>query len=103
MPSKADNLRRRSPYTTGLFGAHVTDLPLTVVDDPGIDEGYGSYTLDDEGVLAARTTLVADGHVVGTLHGRRSARAGNTGPSGHGRGAADRVLAAGRVAAAQDV
>jgi len=59
---------------------------LTVVDDPALSHGYGSYSFDDEGVEARRKTLVDRGRPVGLLHTRWTAAAMGQEPTGNGRG-----------------
>lgn len=59
---------------------------LTVVDDPTLTHGYGSYSFDDEGVEAKRKTLVDRGRHVGLLHTRWTAAAMGQEPTGNGRG-----------------
>ncbi len=46
---------------------------ITIYDDGTIEEGFGSYKYDDEGVPAQRTVLVKDGVVVGLMHNRETA------------------------------
>lgn len=59
---------------------------LTVVDDPTLPGGYGSYSFDDEGVEARRKALVDRGRPVGLLHTRWTAAVTNQEPTGNGRG-----------------
>ncbi|MEM4700098.1 MAG: TldD/PmbA family protein [Candidatus Nezhaarchaeales archaeon] len=59
---------------------------LTVLDDPTLPWGYGSYSFDDEGVEARRKALVDRGRPVGLLHTRWTAAATGQEPTGNGRG-----------------
>ena len=57
--------------------------PLTVVDDPR--RGRGAWRVDDEGVLAAATLLVAEGRAVDLMLDRTSATMRGRSSNGHGR------------------
>lgn len=59
---------------------------LTVLDDPTLPWGYGSYSFDDEGVEARRKELVDRGRPVGLLHTRWTAAVIGHEPTGNGRG-----------------
>jgi TldD protein len=56
---------------------------VTVIDDPR--RGRASWSVDDEGETVRPVALIRDGHVVGRLHDRRTARRAGTAPTGHGR------------------
>jgi TldD protein len=57
---------------------------LTIEDNPFT--GYGSYSFDDEGVLARVKKLVEEGRVVDLLHTRHTAKIMGEEPKGNGRG-----------------
>ncbi|RLF11557.1 MAG: hypothetical protein DRJ69_01805, partial [Thermoprotei archaeon] len=59
---------------------------LTVLDDPSLPQGYGSYCFDDEGVEARRKTLVDRGRLTGLLHTRWTAATMGQEPTSNGRG-----------------
>ncbi len=61
---------------------------LTVLDDPMLEGGYGSFFFDDEGVKARRKKLIESGRVVSLLHSRETAYAYGVEPTGNGRGLA---------------
>ena len=73
------------------LGKRVVPTFLSVFDDPsrstvGVTPLNGSYTIDDEGVRAERTTLVDRGILKGFLMGRRPAPGFDV-SNGHGRAA----------------
>lgn len=68
------------------YGVKIACKDLTVLDDPLIPGGYGSFFFDDEGILARRKTLIEDGVIVNLLHNRWSAYMYNVEPLGNGRG-----------------
>lgn len=63
-----------------------TTFNITIVDDPTLPWGYGSYIFDDEGVHAKRKKLIEDGEIVSLLHTRETAFAWNTEPTANARG-----------------
>ena len=58
---------------------------ITLVDDPSMVGGFGSYFFDDEGQTATRTVLVESGQLRGTISDLASATAMGKGSSGNGR------------------
>jgi len=59
---------------------------ITLIDDPTIPWGFGSYSFDDEGVRARRKTLIEDGEVVNLIHTRETAVEWGVEPLGNARG-----------------
>ncbi len=57
--------------------------PVTVIDDPR--RGRGAWLIDDEGVAASETTLIAHGRPAGMLLDLTSASAFGKSSTGHGR------------------
>ncbi len=83
-PLEADTaIERGRPIRVGV---KMASRDLTVIDDPLIPGGYGSYFFDDEGVVARRKTLVEDGVIVNLIHNRWSAHIYGVEPLGNGRG-----------------
>jgi TldD protein len=82
---EADHVQEgSSPAYRGAIGKQIAQN-ITVIDDPTLPFQRGSYFFDDEGVLAAPTTLVKDGVLTGYLDDRTTAlREGRT-SNGHGR------------------
>ena len=74
--SEADTLQQNAMLREKLLlGSPIGSPILNVWDDPTIPNHGGSYPIDDEGVLAARTGLVVDGRINGRLHSRETAAA----------------------------
>lgn len=70
----------------GKLGSLVCPKTISLIADPTIPGGWGSYEFDDEGVRGKRVTLVDKGKLVGYLHSRGTAGEGNTHSNGHARG-----------------
>jgi TldD protein len=64
-------------------GAKLANDFVNITDDPTLPQQLGHYRYDDEGVPARRTSLLADGVLVGRLHSRRTAAAFGEPISGH--------------------
>ncbi|MHC1601511.1 MAG: TldD/PmbA family protein [Candidatus Nezhaarchaeales archaeon] len=62
---------------------------LTIIDDPTLDGGYGSFFFDDEGVKARRKKLIESGKLVSLIHNRETAYIYGVEPTGNGRGLAE--------------
>jgi len=74
--------RASAPAT---LGEPLFDLPLDVTDDPGAALP-GSFTADDEGLIAAARRLLVAGRVAGVLADRRTAAAYGVPPGNARRG-----------------
>ncbi len=68
-PPLADGgrLLEMEPLWQGSLGKSVMPPAFQLVDDPLKKDGFGSYTVDGEGVAATRTVLVKDGVLKGLL------------------------------------
>lgn len=62
---------------------------LTIIDDPTLNGGYGSFFFDDEGVKARRKKLIEAGRLVSLIHSRETAYIHGVEPTGNGRGIAE--------------
>jgi predicted Zn-dependent protease len=80
-----DRWHRGTSAAAQLVGHPIAAPLLTVVDDPSLASGYGSYHFDDEGVLAQPTTLIEDGVLRSPLTHRASAAALGRAPTANGR------------------
>ena len=64
----------------------LTTVDLTIIDDPTIPWGYGSYGFDDEGIYGRRKTLIENGELVSLIHTRLTSKMWNVEPTGNARG-----------------
>ncbi len=78
---EADTLRLKMKLPYKIFREKIT-----LIDDPTIPWGFGSYAFDDEGVMARRKTLIEDGEIVNLLHTRETAAQWGVQPLGNARG-----------------
>lgn len=68
-----------------LAGQPIGPAQLTLIDDPTMPGGFGSYAFDDEGQAAAPAVLLDRGVLAGPLTDRTTARALHRDRTGHGR------------------
>lgn len=68
-----DNDAMNTPYLQGLRRPGAVPACLTLVDDPTVPGGYGSYAVDDEGTTARPHALVVEGAYVSPLTSRSTA------------------------------
>jgi TldD protein len=71
---EADGLDRESSIYAHTVGKTIASSLVTAVDDPSQPAGFGSYGVDDEGVLSSPTVLIDAGRQVGALTDRTTAR-----------------------------
>ena len=83
---EADRLIETKTNIHMLIGSKIGSEELTVIDNPRMLGGYGSYIVDDEGVIGERKTLVENGIVVNLFHTRWTAAIANEEPNGSARG-----------------
>jgi TldD protein len=82
---EADTLVKNASVYANRQGERFGSEDVTIVDD-GSDVGaWGSYGVDDEGILSQRTVLFDRGVLVGHLSDRRSAEKIGHPPTGNGR------------------
>ncbi len=82
---EADFIQKSLSVYAGKLSQRVASTLLTVVDDGTLPNMRGSSACDDEGVPTTRTVLIDRGILMGFLHSRKTARAMNHRPTGHGR------------------
>ncbi|OGS04167.1 MAG: hypothetical protein A3G41_07345 [Elusimicrobia bacterium RIFCSPLOWO2_12_FULL_59_9] len=83
---EADHIQEgTSPAYAGKIGQKVAPQQVTIIDDPTLPFGRGSYAFDGEGVAARPTTLVENGVLKDYLFDRRTAYAAGRASNGHGR------------------
>jgi TldD protein len=79
-PMEADRIFGREAAQAGesfvkadMIGQRVGSEHVTIVDDPNIENGYGYFKYDNEGVKAQRKILYENGLFKGFLHNRETA------------------------------
>jgi TldD protein len=82
---EADGLDRESSIYARTVGKRIASPLVTAVDDPSRPAGFGSYGVDDEGSLSARTVLIDAGVQVGALTDRATAARSGNGITANGR------------------
>ncbi|XRQ06697.1 TldD/PmbA family protein [Actinomadura welshii] len=83
-PLEGDEITRGSVYA-GRLGERIAARGVTIVDDPLVRGGPGSYRWDDEGTVASPTTMVDDGALASYLTDRATAARLGVRSSGNGR------------------
>ncbi len=73
------------------LGEKVASELVTIVDDPGLEDGFGTYRFDDEGVRAVKATLVEKGVLRQFMTDRIYASILDTDPTGNARAESFRV------------
>ena len=81
---EADLVAREASVFAGTRGKRLAAPQVTIVDDPSLPAGFGSYGMDDEGRPSYRTVLIDGGIQVATLTDAASATLGIS-PTANGR------------------
>ena len=82
---EADLVQKGLSVYAGKVGRKVAADFVTVIDDATIQDQYGSYSFDDEGVPSRKVTLIENGVLKSFLYDRITARREGVEPNGHGR------------------
>ncbi len=82
---EADLVQKDISVYAGKKGQKVASPEVTVVDDATIDNRYGSYRFDDEGVPARSVNLIEAGVLTDFLYDRLTAAKDGRQSNGHGR------------------
>jgi TldD protein len=82
---EADYILRDASVLTTLCGHEIADQLVTIVDDPTVNNLFGSYFYDAEGVRAEKTVLVQNGILERYLHSRHTAELVGDEPTGNAR------------------
>lgn len=82
---EADLVQKGLSVYAGKIGQKVAADCVTVVDDATIQNKYGSYSFDDEGVPSRKVVLIENGVLKDFLYDRITARREGVKPNGHGR------------------
>ncbi len=88
--AEADSIASGSALQ-GKLGERVASELVTIVDDPTIDDGFGTLKYDDEGVRTARVVIVERGVHKQFMTDRLYASLFNVDPTGNGRAESFRV------------
>ncbi len=67
------------------LGKKIASDLVTFYDDGTIDDAFGSFKYDDEGVRTQKTLLIKDGVVMGLMHNLETAHKFNAEPTGNAR------------------
>lgn len=93
-PYEADRMMGREAAQAGetfvtreMMGARIASEIVNVVDDPTLENSYGFFLYDNEGVKAGRKWLIKDGLINGFLHNRQTAKAFGIKSNGSSRAA----------------
>lgn len=91
-PYEADRILGREFAQAGgsfikkeMIGTRIGSDAVTLVDDPTLENSYGFYLYDDEGVRARRRYLIKDGIITELLHNRETAASMETNSNGASR------------------
>jgi len=94
-PYEADRILGREAAQAGesfvnpdMLGKQIGSEIVTVVDDPAVENSYGFYLYDDEGVAAKRKFLMKNGKINEFLHNRETAAEMNLKSNGSSRASA---------------
>lgn len=72
---EADKVLRGDTVLAARMGEAVTSDEFTCIDDPLLENAFGQYYFDDEGVKAHGTTVIEKGVLQSLLHSRETAGA----------------------------
>lgn len=79
-PQEADRILGREAAQAGesyitpeMAGFKIGSEAVTIIDDPTLERGFGSYLFDDEGVKARPRILIKEGKINELLHNRETA------------------------------
>jgi predicted Zn-dependent protease len=94
-PKLGENARTTGKWSSGYKSRVLPDF-INVFDDPTVSavsgkQLFGNYSIDDEGVIAQRVSLIEKGQLVGYLVGREPIR---DFPASNGHGRASAIAAA---------
>jgi TldD protein len=84
-PLEADTVEREASVYRGRIGETLASTIVNGVDDATVPNAWGSFSFDDEGTPAQRTTLFTDGVLEGWLYDRLRAEQDGVPSSGNGR------------------
>ncbi len=88
--AEADSIASGSALS-GKLGEKVASELVTIVDDPTVDDGFGTFKYDDEGVKTSKVIIVEQGVHKQFMTDRLYASHFNVEPTGNGRAESYRV------------
>lgn len=80
---EADKVLRGEAMLAQHLGESVTAEAFTCIDDPLLENAFGQYHFDDEGVQARGTPVIQKGVLTSLLHSRETAAALGCSPTGN--------------------
>ncbi len=83
--SEADIVLSGDSIFSGEKGNRIASEHVNIVDNPGLENRFGSYRFDDEGVEAEKTKIIEKGVLKNFLHSRETASRMDVKPTGNGR------------------
>ncbi|MFH1209256.1 MAG: TldD/PmbA family protein [archaeon] len=91
-PYEADRIFGREAAQAGesfitekMIGTQIGAKNVTVVDDPTLENSYGFFLYDDEGIKARRKFMIKDGMITEFMHNRETAKQMNLESNGCAR------------------
>jgi TldD protein len=82
---EADAIMEGTSILAGKKGEKIGSGLITIMDSPEVEGGFGSYSLDDEGMPGKAQKLVSNGTLSGFLHSSETSFTLNEPPNGHAR------------------
>jgi TldD protein len=83
--TEGDLIMANESILKGKIGQQVADEQITLTDDATIPGGFGSYPIDDEGIISKRKVLIENGILRGYILDRETAHALSMEPNGGSR------------------
>lgn len=83
--SEADHILKKESCLDGLYGKKLAKDFINVYDDPTLENEWGSYFYDDEGIKTKPAHIIKDGVLNTFLHSLETAHRLNATPTGNGR------------------
>ncbi|AGB40421.1 putative Zn-dependent protease-like protein [Halobacteroides halobius DSM 5150] len=82
---EADAIQKESSVFADKVGEQVASSVVTAIDDATVKNAWGSFNIDDEGVIAQETVLIKDGILQDYMYDRKAAKKGARESTGNGR------------------
>ncbi|WP_456474370.1 TldD/PmbA family protein [Candidatus Pyrohabitans sp.] len=82
---EADHVVQGESILAGKLGETIASEQVTIYDDPTLEQGFGSYFYDAEGVRAQKKAVVERGVLRSYLHSRETAAKLGQAPTGNAR------------------